>query len=276
MPKAERPPEHSSILIVGDTGTHKTFLASLFPQCYVFDFDMGMAITRGMVKSKVLAKQPEYDTFRDWDRVKSITQSVPKFLVESGVYLYGQAWPAFTKRSNEIELQIDKGTCPFKSIVYDSLTTMGFSAMANILTVSGHADPHIGSWGSQQDYLRKVIMNSHVWPVYKVYLAHIERKENDLTKITEKLPLVTGKLAGAIGDLMDEVWYAEWEGEGDKRKYFLMTEPKPDRRQAKTRCGVPNHTEMTWQALAPYLVTGYVAPAKSPAILSLPSVARSS
>lgn len=242
--------ENAAILIIGDSGTHKTKLAGDFPSPYFFDFDLGMAI--------VQATHPgfkDFDSFRDWDREKSAKASPPKFLAQSGYYKYGQAWPQFLLKYNEHEAAVEKGTSPHKTWVFDSLTTMGYVAMAHVLTTGGDPLPHIGSWGAQQEYLRKIILGIMAWPGYKIFIAHMQRSENDLTKITEKLPLITGKLAGGIGSLMDEVWYSNWKDSGAKRKYYVLTEPDSSMRQAKTRWNIPNETEMSWEALSKYLVT---------------------
>jgi len=219
------------VLLIGDSGTHKTFFLTTVPGIYLFDFDKGMAVARG--------RDVEYDTFKD---APIGGRTAP----DEGIYRYGEAWPAFVKRLNKIGRDIDKGTWT-RPIGLDSLTTMANSAMAYVLNSTGHTgNPQLQHWGSQMNLLETVMDQLNSWPVPLFVTAHIQRNTNDLTQVVEYLPLVTGKLAGKISLYFDEVYYAEVKGRGKDKEFYLLTESDAMHKQAKTRYGVPSGTETFW------------------------------
>lgn len=220
-----------SILIMGDSGTHKTWLLSQVPGIHIFDFDKGMAVARG--------RDVNYDTFKDNTR---------KGKKMAGLFEYGHAWPAFIKRLNEIGDRIDKGErIP---VGLDSLTTMSNSAMAYVLSQSGHdGPPQIQHWGAQIQLLETVMDQLTSWPVPLLVTAHLQRNQNDLTQVTEHLPLVTGKLAGKVGIYFDEVYYAKVKGSGENRKFVVQTQSDSMAKQVKSRYNVRDETETDWQKI---------------------------
>jgi hypothetical protein len=226
------------ILIVGDSGTHKTYFTSKIPGVFIFDFDKGMAIARG--------SDVEYDTFKDAPRGGKAMPNI-------GVYPYGQAWPQFIKRLNTIGDAIDKGNWLTseghpRPIAIDSITTMANSAMAYTLSIANHTgNPQLQHWGAQMNLLETVMDQLNSWPVPLIVTAHIQRNTNDLTQVVEMLPLVTGKLAGKISLYFDEVYYAQVKGSGDKKQFVFKTESDAMHKQAKTRHGVPDGIEMSWE-----------------------------
>jgi hypothetical protein len=231
----------SNILVVGDGGTHKTFLLGSFPKPYVFDFDGGMSILRG--------RDVEYDTFKDVPRGVPCT---PAMTEKMGLYAFGTAWDAFFKKLQAIGERIDKGTGP-ETIGFDSLTTMSMIAVNHILLHSSHAEPHIGTWRAHLEYYKRTLSQVTAWPVRIVATAHIERKENELTHVTEMLPLLAGKLAGLIGIFFDEVYYTDVKSEAGKEQSFqLLTTSTPTMRQAKSRFGVKNGTPADFAFLKEY------------------------
>lgn len=230
-----------NVLIVGDSGTHKTEFLSQIPKNFVYDFDKGMAIARG--------RDVEYETYKEAPKGRA----VPPEFEKDGLYNFATTWPKFMLKLQQQGDLLAKKNFPFQVISFDSLTFMSDIAMNHVLMVGKDELPHQGSYGAQQKYLQRVLDEVTTWPIRFVCTAHIQRDKNDLTGITEKLPLLTGKLAGRISTYFDEVWYTETEGSGPSKKYYFLTEPTPDMRQAKTRLGVPNRTEMKWEAVRPYL-----------------------
>lgn len=230
------------ILIIGDSGTHKTYFAAKIPGAFVFDFDGGMAIaaTAGL--------EVEYETFNDAPRGGRTDPA-------QGIYKYGQAWPKFIAKLNWIGIQIDKdawrnpdGT--MRLIALDSLTTMANAAMAYVLDEAGYiGNPQIQHWGAQMNLLETTMDQLKSWPMPLIVTAHIQRDTNDLTKSVEYLPLVTGKLAGKISLYFDEVYYAKVSGSGDAKAFVLQTESDALHLQAKTRHGVPDKTPTEWDAV---------------------------
>jgi hypothetical protein len=232
------------ILIVGDSGMHKTYFLGTCPDPYVFAFDGPPTILRHR-------KPPiDYDIFKD---TPSGGGWVPR--KQEGYYKWGQAWQAFVQRLNLIGADMDKGTNPYKVLGFDSVTTMADCAMAYILMSDGHSGaPQIQHWGAQIQLMSKVFDQMNAWPVTKVFTAHIQRNQNDLTQVIEMLPLITGKLAGKIGVYFDEVWYVEYDKQAkDDARWRIQVSPGAFRKQSKTRYGVPDNTPLHWDNVKQFL-----------------------
>lgn len=224
-----------SVLIMGDSGTHKTWLLCHVPKIFNFDFDGGMATVRG--------KDVEYETFKDAPigGLKALKKT-------EGFYTRGKAWPAFIKKLNEIGERIDNGER--LPIGLDSLTTMANTCMNYVLDQAGHAGaPQIQHWGAQIQLMETVMDQLTAWPVPLIVTAHLQRNTNDLTQVVEMLPLVTGKFAGKIGIYFDEVYLAKVKGQGDKREYIVQTESDSMAKQVKTRYNVKDGTKTEWAAI---------------------------
>lgn len=231
-------PKSTSILIVGDSGTFKTGFARTLPKPFVFDFDDGMAVNKG---------QPiDYMTFKDTARGMT-----PR----AGLYKWGEGWDEFIKVLNEIGELIDKGQCPYETLYFDSVTFMADLAMNHVLKTANDINPHQGSYGAQQQYLMRIMNQLSAWPILKVFTAHIHRDTNDLTKTVEKLPLVTGKLAGRMSTYFDEVYFtsAEQKPGSAYPTFQFLTQSDPTMKQAKSRAGVPNKIGMDYALIKPYL-----------------------
>jgi len=92
------------------------------------------------------------------------------------------------------------------------------------------------------------------WPVPLIVTAHAQRNTNAVSEMVEILPLLTGKLAGKVGIYFDEVYYATVKGTGENKKFALQTESYGLIKQAKTRYGVEDGTEASWEALRKQLM----------------------
>lgn len=230
----------SNILLVGDSGTHKTWFLGTVPNLYVFDFDGGMSILR--------SKSIEYDTFKEVPRGVKVSEKQKA----AGLYEFGEAWPAFFKKLQEVGTAIDAGKGP-SAIGFDSLTFLSMIAVNNILKSTGHDAPHQGTWGAHHEYFKRIFSQVTAWPVRVIATAHIERKENDLTQTTEKLPLLAGKLAGLIGAFFDEVYFCDSAVDAKGVQTFtIKTKATPQMRQAKSRWGVPDGVDCSWEAVSKY------------------------
>lgn len=234
----------TNILLVGDSGTFKTgfigTIADAGESVFVFDFDKGLQTIAG--------KNVEYETFKELDR----NQAQPKFGAKAGLYKFAEGWPAFIRKLNELGERIDKGTGP-QNIAFDSLTFMSMIAMNHVLLTTNQATPHQGSWGAQQEYLKRVLNQVTAWPVRLICTAHIQRDMNDITQVTEKLPLLTGKLAGLISAFFDEVYFTEVETDkSGKQTFTLKTTSDLNVRQAKSRLQVPNRTPTDFREVRKY------------------------
>lgn len=244
----------ANILIVGDSGTHKTRFFGTFPPgtVEVADFDKGMA---SLVGSDI-----EYTTFKE----ASAGQIVKPWQTALGIYAAGTAWPAFIQWINKIGDRIEKGTGP-RVIGLDSLSFMSMIAMSKILKDNSWDVPNQGAYGAQQEYLKRVLNQVSAWPVRVVCTAHIKRDENLVTNIVEKLPLLTGQLAGFISAFFDEVYFTDPVAVVAKpavgaipavparNEVVIRTKATPSMRQAKSRWNVPDGTRLDWAAISPFL-----------------------
>ena len=233
----------ANILVVGDSGTRKTRFFTTFPPgtVEVADFDKGMASTKG--------SDIEYETFKEAASGQPITEWEKKI----GIYASGTAWPAFIQWINQIGARIDKGKGP-KVIGFDSLSFLSMIAMSKILKDNSWAVPNQGAYGAQQEYLKKILNQVTAWPVRLVCTAHIKRDDNLVTGVPEKLPLLTGQLAGFISAFFDEVYFTDVVREANKEdKIVIRTKATPQMRQAKSRWNVPDGTLLDWAAISPFL-----------------------
>lgn len=240
---------YPSILLVGESGTHKTYFLGGVPNLYLFDFDKTKRVLAG--------KDIPYDTFRDAPYGSKI------YNPEKGIYPYGKAYPAFLKKLNEIGAMMEKGTCPYEAIGVDSLTFLGAITLNHVLAESSQsnisavrenkANIDQGLWGMQMRLLETVFDQLTSWDIIKVVTAHVQKDTNMVQDTIEKLPLVTGKLAGKIGGFFDEVWYTSTVGKGEQQKFVLRTNKDTIMAQAKSPSGVPDMTPTEWSAVAPYL-----------------------
>jgi hypothetical protein len=234
-----------NILLVGDSGMHKTFFLGGCPNPFVYDFDKGL-------QTDNLEDRIPHATFRDIPREWKHTPEMEKH----GLYPVGQGWMKFIKHLNDMMDKLLTGREKYETIGLDSLTFMQELAMSKILDDQKEPVPHQGSYGAQQKYLKTVLNALTVLPVNVVATAHIQRDTNDLTQVVEKLPLLTGKLAGLIGAFFEEVYFIDTVADATqprKMKWVVRTAPTPMNRQAKSRSDVPDGTELSWSAVVPFL-----------------------
>lgn len=227
-----------SMLVIGDSGTGKTRFIETLPDPFIFDFDKGTASIRTDIP---------YATFKDAPRGRVAMKG-------RGIYDYGTAWTQFVLKMNEIGKQIDEGTCPYRTLCFDSLTLMSDICMNNILKndpkVSGDT-PGINHWGAQIRALSQMLDQITSWPGIKYVTAHIQRNTNDLTNVTELLPLVTGKLAGKCSIYFDEVYFALVEGTSKTGyKHIFQTHSDSIKKQARSRWNVPDGIEQNFDVVA--------------------------
>jgi hypothetical protein len=247
-----QPEGNSSILLIGDSGTHKTYFLGTCPKPYIFDFDNGMLVNRG--------KDIEYDKFID-------APKGGKAKPEQGIYEHGTAWFAYIKKVNEIGALLDTGKCPFKTLGLDSLTMMADLCMNMVLKNNGRDLPTQADWGAFLKAMKTTVQQLNSWPIQVVLTAHIKRDMNDLTQTVEKLPLISGQFSGLVSVLFNEVYFTEAAADKDgKMKFWLVTQQTVNIKQAKSTLGVPTGTETTYPAIAKYFDPNAVvpAPAKPP------------
>lgn len=235
-----------SILLVGESGTHKTYFLGTCPRPVIFDFDGTMLVLRG--------KNVDYFRFKDAPKNSKVINPA------LGIYPWGTAYPAFLEKLNEIGAKLDDpNNRLYDTVGLDSLTSLGRIALNYVLKETGYivgpktpVDP--GTWGFQSGLLQSVCEQINAWPVIKVMTAHVQRDTNMITNNVEKLPLTTGKFAAAVSSLYDEVYYTETAGIGANQKFVLRTNQDGIMKHAKSPCGVPDKTLVDWAEVAKYVV----------------------
>lgn len=247
--KDDRASAYPSLLLIGESGSHKTYFIGTCPKPFMFDFDKTKRVLAG--------KNVEYATYRDAPYGSKI------FNPAKGIYQFGHAYPAFLLRLNEIGLMMEKGTCPYESLAMDSLTFFS-SIVLNYVLINNSASNKDkvlanqnnidqGLWGLQMRLIESVFDQLTAWDIIKVVTAHVQKDTNTVLDTVEKLPYVTGKLAGKIGGYFDEVWYTGTEGAAPNERFVLRTQKDRILAQAKSPSGVPDKTETDWAKVAPYL-----------------------
>jgi hypothetical protein len=193
----------------------------------------------------------DYDTFKDAPHGSS------RFVdPDRGIYEHGTGWDAFIKKMNQIGEQIDKGECPYQTLVFDSATLMSQLVMNKILKQDGKAgkNPEIQHYGVESTKLKEAFDQITSWPLIKIVTAHIQRNTNELLNVTEMLPLLTGKFAARSAIYFDEVYFVEVErkavtGGKVEHKYVLRTQSTNMMRQARSRFKVPDGTTADWNSI---------------------------
>lgn len=244
----------SNILLIGDAGTHKTFFAGGVPGNYVFDFDAGMTVNRG--------RDIEYDVFKDLARYSETgaLQQADEFYNKQGLYTFGHGWDAFIKKFYE-KVALIKANAPNapKAFTFDSLTMMSFLAVNKILKDTNQPSPHQGTWGAHHEYFKTIFSMATALPIRIIATAHISRDKNEISGVTEMLPLLAGKLAGMLPIFFDEVYFCNTEVDSvGTKKWWIETSRTPSMTQAKSRWNVPNKTPTDFVEVLKY----YNAPSK--------------
>jgi hypothetical protein len=249
---------YPGIMLIGDSGTHKTFFLGSVPSIKIFDFDATMAVLRG--------KDIEFWRFKDAPKgSKRIDPS-------NGIYEWGTAYVHFLTQLNKVGDGIEELAKQGQiALGFDSLTSLGNIALNYVLKTHDHDSTKPidqGLWGFQSRLLETVVDQLTAWPVIKVMTSHIQRDTNAITGNVEKLPLTTGKFAAKVSSFFDEVYYTDVvaapapTGSTVKgQKFILHTQQAGIMKHAKSPFGVPEGTEASWQAVAPY-ITGKPAPKK--------------
>jgi hypothetical protein len=247
--KDEKASAYPSILLVGESGTHKTYFIGTCPKPFMFDFDKTKRVLAG--------RNVEFATFRDAPYQSKL------FNPAKGIYKYGDAYPRFLDKLNEVGAMMEKGTCPYETLGLDSLTFLANIALNHVLVNNGSSNKQAvldnqnqidqGLWGMQMRLLEAVMDQLTSWDIVKVVTSHVQKDTNTVLDTIEKLPYVTGKLAGKIGGFFDEVWYTTTEGTGEAQKFVLRTNKDKILAQAKSPSGVPDKTATEWRAVEGYL-----------------------
>lgn len=219
--------ENTSFLLIGDSGTGKTSFFQTCPlPCYIIDLDKGLSSLAGV-------KGIGFDTFKELSYGEKAPTGIMK---QEGFYEWGTAYPRIIDKINEIGRLMDAGKCDFKTLGIDSLTMLTDVAMSYILKQNGKrsvADYKDGRqfWNTFLSNMSELFGQFSAWPITKVVTGHARRDENQLTGVTEILPMIPGQFSAKVSVYFDEVYFTDVKD----KKFFLHTQTDATRRQARSR-----------------------------------------
>jgi len=177
------------VMIYGKSGTGKTTFACSFPGVYVFDFDNGMLSQRG--------KDIQYDVYGKDD------------------------WLKFEAKLSEFEK-----SCPFETLVIDSVTTMEEYLLDHLIALTRKPRPTQLEWGQLVLDLADVFLRVGKFKTNIVVVAHEQMVQDEITGEVLVMPLIYGKkLPGQLPLFFDEMYRAQTSRDAKTGKpvYQLLT-----------------------------------------------------
>ena len=268
-------------LIFGGFGTGKTHFASTLPQpIYLFDSDKGAATIANRIRNEGIdpsTMKIDFDKYWDGPYISKKKTTFVQSLMSTihpapGAYL---KWE--DKLGEFIELA-QAGDFPYRTVIYDSLTTLSIIFMNYIMHVNGDQGRMFGvaNLNDMGNFIRKMpelLGMMHMlsdYGVHTVTTAHVQLKENirGLKKDpkdkeakdqleymgTYRLPAIIGKdLPFGIGLHFDEVYYSFIERHGQQVKYKFETKGDKDL-LCKSRSSImPVFIEQDWPTVSKHL-----------------------
>lgn len=240
-------------LVYSKPGDGKTFGAGTFPRPNWLDFDKGIGTLMGRdFVAKHGKRQIEYSQFTERDTEKSgVVKSHNAF---DDACKYFDSWMAAGKRDQFDTWVIDSGTTLSELALNKAMVLLGkkeFAATSNTHSqalATGLVFPKIQDYGSERSIVEQFVQmvldsNKHV-----VLLCHEKEISNKEGTVTGIVPLLTGKGVQAVCLKFDEVWYLKPRRLASGMVRELMTETNGIY-MAKSRSGVPNGTEWTYDAV---------------------------
>ena len=185
------------VLVYGKSGTGKTTFACTFPKPYIFDWDNGMLSQRG--------KDVAFDTYNNWQ--------------------------AF-----EFKLQELERSCPYETLVIDSVTTMQEYLMQSILQLNKRVEPTLHEWGRLVNGLQALFMRLTKMAHHIVFIAHEQIIQDEITSEVLVMPLIVGKkLPGQIPLWFDEVYRSQVSRSKEGKPVYQLLTTADIKYSAKSR-----------------------------------------
>ncbi len=190
--------EFTKVYTLGGYGTGKSVFASTFPTPgFVFDFDQGIKIYRGM----------------KWDY-----NTIP---------LTWKGWTEFEQIVRGVKKKVEEGY--YKTVVIDSTTAMTDCAMGRALQIDPKRSPEGGPIWNVHFMVVRNLMEPKLreilsWPCNVVFTGHwnivIDSETGNIISID---PLLTGQMSAKVPGYFDEVYAAFSGRKGGKDVYYLRT-----------------------------------------------------
>ena len=281
MQIAEASQAGSKFLVFGGFGTGKTHFASTLPQpIYVFDSDKGAVTIANRLRNEGLDPSKvkiDFDKYWDGPYLNKKKSTFVQSLM-STINPAPNAYLMWEDKLGEFIEQAQAGTFPYRTVIYDSLTTISIIFMNYIMHVNGDQGRMFGvaNLNDMGNFIRKMpelLGMMHMladFGVHTVTTAHVQLKENirGLKKDpkdkeakdqleymgTYRLPAIIGKdLPFGIGLHFDEVYYAFIERHGQQVSYKFETKGDKDLLCKSRNSLMPTFVSQDWGAISKIL-----------------------
>ena len=269
-------------LIFGAFGTGKSYFSSTLPQpIFWFDTDKGMRtiFNRFREAGELDSARIEYETY--WDEpymeVKKHQYITTKQSVLSQIDPDPDAYLEWEDKLSEIIVSAQAGTCQYKTVVFDSMTTLAMIFTKYIMKVQSKqgrifALPNVSDMGNFIRKLPELLGMIHMlsdYGIHTVVTAHMQQKENVRGIIkdpkdpstdqreymgTWRLPSIIGKdLPFSIGCYFDEVYYSFTERAGSAVDYYFETRSDVDLFCKSRTIDMPTKIPQDWSRISKFI-----------------------
>jgi len=224
-------PDFYRILIYGVQGTGKTEFAGTWAEAGdVLYIDTDRGILTIVASSRIPHElKTHIHTFPIQDRSEDIHIKQPVGLLTVKAIL------------EEISKTGKFDAIEPKTVVIDSMTTLGDYSLAYALFISGHTgqQPTKPDWGRNSRELHETLTLGISLKCNFICIAHEQYIKDDTSGKTWCLPLTVGKFAHRIGGYFDEVYHAKVSQAGGTHSFELETKPS-GLITAKSRLDLPS------------------------------------
>ena len=269
-------------LIFGAFGTGKSYFSSTLPQpIFWFDTDKGMRTIFNRLRESgdLESSKIEYETYWDKPYMKrkqykmiSTTESIL-----SQVDPDPNAYLELEDKLSELIVSAQEGTCQYKTVVFDSLTTLALIFTKYVMKVNigqgrMFALPNMSDMGNFIRKLPELLGMIHMlsdYGIHTVVTAHMQQKENVRGIIkdpkdpstdqreymgTWRLPSIIGKdLPFSVGCYFDEVYFSFTERAGSVVDYYFETRSDTDLFCKSRSTDMPTKIPQDWSVISKYI-----------------------
>ena len=269
-------------LIFGAYGTGKSYFASTLPQpIFWFDTDKGIRtiFNRLRASGDLDSAKIEYETY--WDppymKRKKYKMISTKESILSQVDPNPGAYLEWEDKLSELIISAQEGTCQYKTVVFDSLTTLAMIFTKYVMKVQINqgrifALPNMSDMGNFIRKLPELLGMIHMlsdYGIHTVVTAHMQQKENVRGIIkdpkdpstdqreymgTWRLPSIIGKdLPFSVGCYFDEVYYSFTERSGSVVDYYFETRSDIDLFCKSRAMNMPAKISQDWSQISKFI-----------------------